>query len=234
MPEGLNLSPDIQKPSGPEMLRADSNEQDLTGDDLISALKEEVSSQSPLERNLQTLKTGEMPAKVDALVSLNDILTDVASLTELLRSADMLMEALAQVAINTFTMTAVVEIPVRFAKYYLNIVFKVCQNVKVVRETSESALRDLTEILLKCLLIDDLQRLGDKNEGASMVKLINASMLKLLENGEKTKTFRILIWLLKKYKGTGDKILNLVAKCSLKLTKAMSSLIDEIRPLDLL
>ena len=67
-----------------------------------------------------------------------------------------------------------------------------------------------------------------------MVKLINASMLKLLENGEKTKTFRILIWLLKKYKGTGDKILNLVAKCSLKLTKAMSSLIDEIRPLDLL
>lgn len=67
-----------------------------------------------------------MPAKVDALVSLNDILTSTDSLPELLRSADTLMEALAQVAINTFTKTPVQEIPLRFAKYYLNIVCKVC------------------------------------------------------------------------------------------------------------
>lgn len=89
-------------------------------------MKNEVSSQSPLERNLQTLKTGEMPAKVDALVSLNDMLTDVESLPELLRSVDTLMEALAQVAINTFTIASVSDIPVRFANYYLKVVFKVC------------------------------------------------------------------------------------------------------------
>jgi hypothetical protein len=86
----------------------------------------------------------------------------------------------------------------------------------------------MTEVLLSCLLIDELEKLGEKKEGASMVRLINATIFKLLENGVPTKTFRSMIFIFCKYKGSGNKILNLTAKCALKLTKVMSSLIDEI------
>jgi hypothetical protein len=204
------------------------------GDQLIAAMKQEVSTASPLERNLQTLKEGEMPAKVDALVSMNDILQDPNCVQELIDKADMLIEALAIVAANTFQKTDVDHIPLRFAKYYLNIVYKACSTSRIVREASEHPIFQLTEVLLNCLLIDELEHLGEKREGASMVRLINAAMFKLLENGNPTKTFLSMIFLFKKYKGSGNRILNLTAKCALKLTKVMASLVAEIDILRLL
>jgi len=58
-----------------------------------------------------------------------------------------------------------------------------------------------------------------------MVKLMNSAILKLLENGNKTKTILTLLSLLKKYKGENSRMISLITKCLVKLVKVMSSII---------
>lgn len=67
-----------------------------------------------------------------------------------------------------------------------------------------------------------------EREEASIVQLINAVIIKLLENGNPTKTFLSMIFLFKKYKGSGNHILNLTADYVLKLSSVMESFISEI------
>jgi len=104
---------------------------------------------TPLERALQTLSKGEMPEKVDALVNLNEILSDQKSIQELCSKSDMILEGLSTVAMDTFVRVAVAEIPIRFAKYYLNIVYKTSTTIAVIRESSEISMIMLIETLLK-------------------------------------------------------------------------------------
>ena len=104
---------------------------------------------TPLERALHTLSQGEMPEKVDALVNLNEILSDPKSIVELCAKSDLILEGLATVAMDTFVRVSVAEIPIRFAKYYLNIVYKASTTIAVIREVCEISLTMLIETLLK-------------------------------------------------------------------------------------
>ena len=61
-----------------------------------------------------------------------------------------------------------------------------------------------------------------------MVKLMNSSILKLLENGNKTKTILTLIQLLKQFKGENSRMINLITKCLMKLVKVMPSIIGQL------
>ena len=61
-----------------------------------------------------------------------------------------------------------------------------------------------------------------------MVKLMNSAILKLLENGNKTKTILTLLSLLKKYKGENSRMISLITKCLVKLVKVMSSIIKQL------
>ena len=121
----------------------------LCEEDFIAALKSELSKMTPLERAIQTLCKGEMAEKVDALVNLNEILSDPKSLSELCVKSDMILEGLGTVAMDTFIRVPVPEIPVRFAKYYLNIVYKASATIAMVREASEQSLIMLIQTLLK-------------------------------------------------------------------------------------
>jgi len=141
----------------------------------------------------------------------------------------MLIDALSKVIISTFE-RPIEDIPLRFAKYFLNVVHKVCCTKLIMREVSETSLFVLTEQILKRLLIEDLDKLGEKGEGEVMLKTLNGTMLRVLEHCKPTRIFVVLIKLLTKYinETSLSKMPGLIIRCLLKLTKILSTVIHQL------
>jgi hypothetical protein len=69
-----------------------------------------------------------------------------------------------------------------------------------MKEVSEERIFDLAEQLLTRLLIENLDKTGDNKEGELILKNLNSSMLRLLENCNHTSILCVLFNLLRKYK----------------------------------
>jgi len=124
------------------------------------------------------------------------------------------------------------EIPWRFAKYFVTIVNKSCSSRKIMELIKEQELYDLCEQLLTRLLIDNLDKMGDEGEGDFILKNLNGSMLRCLENCEKTAIFCVLFNMLRRYKDSTKhaKLPGLLIKCLLKLSKILEKVIPELDP----
>lgn len=186
-------------------------------------------SQSDLDRQLEILKTGSMDEKVDALILINDyIVNDIPdNLSELQSKANHLSDALCKVIICIFD-RPLDSIPLKFTKYFLTVLNRVCSSKLIVKEIEEKALLNLTEQILRRLLIDNLDKLGEYGEGELVLKTLNGSMLRLLENCNTTRIFVVLIRLLTKYINDDSisKMPGLVVRCLLKLTKILASIVQ--------
>lgn len=66
-------------------------------------------------------------------------------------------------------------------------------------EVSEKSVHDLVEQLLTRLLIDNLDKIGQNKEGELILKNLNSSMIRMLENCNHTYIFGTLFGLLKKF-----------------------------------
>lgn len=186
---------------------------------------------SELDKHIETLRSGDMSSRVDALVAINDLILNNLELhkEEFQKKSNSLIDALVKVIISTFD-RPIEEVPLRFAKYFLNVVHKVCCTKLIMREVSENSLFALTEQILKRLLIEELDKLGDKGEGEVMLKTLNGTMLRVLEHCRPTRIFVVLIKLLTKYiNDLGlPKMAGLVIRCLLKLTKILNTLIHQL------
>lgn len=149
--------------------------------------------------------------------------------TALIKTANDLVNAFTHVLIDIFD-KPVEEIPLRFAKYFITIVHKACSCKEIMREVSEERILDLAEQLLTRLLIENLDKVGDNKEGELILKNLNSSMLRLLENCNHTYIFCVLFNLLRKYKDFNrlPKLPGLIIKCLLKLSKILEKLIDKL------
>lgn len=88
----------------------------------------------------------------------------------------------------------------------------------------------MSEQILTRLLIEDLDKVGDKGEGDVMLKTLNGTMLRLLEHCNPTRVFVVLIKLLTKYKADIKlpKMPGIIIRCLLKMTKVMNSVIEAL------
>jgi hypothetical protein len=79
-------------------------------------------------------------------------------------------------------------------------------------------------------LIDKLDQLGEDKEGEFILKNLNGSMLRSLENCNKTSIFCVLFNLLRRYKDAVQypKLPGLIIKCLLKLSKILEKVINEL------
>ena len=70
--------------------------------------------------------------------------------------------------------------------------------------------------------------MGENKEGEMILKNLNASMLRILENCNHTYIICVLIDLLRKYQNytSNGRLPNLVLKCILKLSKIIEKMID--------
>jgi len=143
--------------------------------------------------------------------------------------ANELVNALTYVLMDVFD-KPVEEIPLRFAKYFITIVHKVCSCKEVMREASEDRVFELVEQLLTRLLVEGLDKVGENKEGESILKNLNSAMLRLLENCNHTYIFCVLFNLLRKYRDFSKlpKLPGLIIKCLLKLSKILDRLINQL------
>ena len=120
-------------------------------------------------------------------------------------------------------------IPIKFAKY-LSIVFcKLAANKELISHLSYNVLLDLSRELLRYLLINGLDRIGDQQEGNIIFKSINSTMLRILENCDITCVITALLELIKEFQEKEDKnLVNLAIKCLLKTTHNLSENIDKV------
>ena len=97
-------------------------------------------------------------------------------------------------------------------------------------QVSEDRVFDLAEQLLTRLLIDNLDKVGENKEGETILKNLNSSMLRILENCNHTYIICVLINLQRKYKDypSMPKLPNLIVKCLLKLSKIIEKLVDKL------
>ena len=182
---------------------------------------------SSLDRNIQVLRTGDMSSRVDALVAVNDILMNSLEKhrAEVQHKASHLLDAMCVVLTNTFDRPAQ-DIPLRFAKYYLNVLQKVCSTSTVMREASENTVLTLVTHVLSKLLMEDLGKTGERGEGEQLLKLLNATMVKILEYSQPTVIVSVLFRLLTVWRTDSQrtKHIALTIKCLLKLEKVLNVL----------
>lgn len=84
--------------------------------------------------------------------------------------------------------------------------------------------------MLTRLLIENLDKIGENKEGELILKNLNSSMLRMLENCNLSYIFCVLFRLLREYKDDTSmpKLAGLIIKCLLKLSKIMDKLIDKL------
>ena len=182
-------------------------------------------------KSIKQLKYGDLSGKVDALVIINEVITKKIDEAQdsLLRNSNFLIEAISRVFYDVFTKTPQ-KVPLKFGKYFISIVNKVCSIKDIMRHVDEHKVLILVEQLLLKLLMPGLDSLGDKGEGQAMFRNLNNTILRILEHWHPTVVFIVFLTLLKKYKGYDkiEKLPGIIVKCLLKVTRIMDQLIEII------
>ncbi|OMJ65537.1 hypothetical protein SteCoe_38042 [Stentor coeruleus] len=204
---------------------------DAKDEDMPSNMIEASDLAIKIDKCIESLCYGDMTNRVDALKLINDLIINNFEeyKKEFQKKANNLADALTKVIIITFD-KPVVEIPLRFAKYLLNVVNNVCFKKTIMRELNETSLFSLAEQILIRLLTDNLEKVGEKGEGEILQKTLNGTALRVLEFSHPTRIFIVLIRLMAKYKNDASlqKMTGLIINCLLKLTKIMNGLIHQI------
>ncbi len=189
-----------------------------------------------LEQCLYQLQFGETSKRIDALVCIGDRATCALEGKDHLFAGhcDRVLGTFADVLRDLFGNGGPVdEIQLRFAKYFLNVMNKVCSARHLVSGAGETELSKIMEQLLSKLLFEGLDKLGTNSEGEMMMKLLNSTTLRLLENCQPTRVFCVLISLLKSTLSSPNtvpqsKLPPLIVKCLLKLTKILEHLLPSL------
>jgi hypothetical protein len=166
-------------------------------------------------KNIKQLKYGDLSGKVDALVIINELITIKKAEAEdsLIRNANFLICSISKVLYDVFNKSTD-KVPLKFGKYFISIVNKVCSMKEIMRNVEEHNILILVEQLLLKLLIPGLDTLGERNEGQAMFRNLNNTILRILENCNPTEVFVVFLNLLKKYKGYSkiEKLTGIIVK----------------------
>eukprot|EP00826_Nyctotherus_ovalis_P009795 TRINITY_DN12591_c0_g1_i1.p1 TRINITY_DN12591_c0_g1~~TRINITY_DN12591_c0_g1_i1.p1 ORF type:complete len:426 (-),score=99.94 TRINITY_DN12591_c0_g1_i1:68-1345(-) len=212
------------------------DEERIVSEKKIEQIREPISLKiDNLDQALRTLKTGDISTQVDALMYINERTISAEEKEILAANSDTMLLTFAEVLRDTFE-RPIAEIPVRFAKYFMTVVNKICSSKMIINRICEETFYIFAEQLLSRMLFNGLGKIGENGEGDFLIKSFNSTMLRLLENCNPTKSFLVLIALFINYKDapplTGSiktgKLPSLIVKCILKLTKVMPAIIHSL------
>ena len=147
----------------------------------------------------------------------------------LIPNVDKIITTFKTVSHKLFYIKDLNTIPIKFAKY-LSIVFcKLASNKELISHLSYNVLLDISRELLRYLLINGLDKIGDQQEGNIIFKSINSTMLRILENCDITFVITALLELIREFQEKDDKnLVSLAIKCLLKTTHNLSENIDNV------
>ena len=148
----------------------------------------------------------------------------------LIPNIDKIIKTFIQVLHGILIEKELKNIPVKFTRYLTTVLLKIASNQELISHISYKVLSEITNELLNYLLIQGFDKIKDKQEEGNIIfKSINSTMLRIIENCNKTDIILVLLDIIKKHqKGGNKKISNLAVKCLLKATENINKIINNL------
>eukprot|EP00826_Nyctotherus_ovalis_P005462 TRINITY_DN11234_c0_g1_i4.p1 TRINITY_DN11234_c0_g1~~TRINITY_DN11234_c0_g1_i4.p1 ORF type:complete len:596 (+),score=110.32 TRINITY_DN11234_c0_g1_i4:25-1788(+) len=194
-------------------------------EEIKSARSRSTIQTDPITQCIELLNTNNVQEKLDSLILLHSEITRllVENKEVLVGHSDAVFGVLVSVVRMSFGKEES-EVFGQFRKYAFNLLTKVCSLKFLVAELRKDVLLRVIEELLTKLLYE---RLEEMKEREYIVKALNLSVIRLIENSNPTTMLRVLFEMFQKYKKTSSaalaKLPSLIVKCILKLCKTFSS-----------
>jgi hypothetical protein len=181
---------------------------------------------------LNSLFSKDQNEKLNAIVNIHELICAKfeQNKEKLISNIDEIITVFRKVSDELFLVKDLKTIPVKFAKYLAIVLCKLTSNKELISNLNYEVLLDLSRQLLRYLLINGLDKIGENQEGNIIFKSINSTMLRILENCDITSVILALLELIKEFQEKEDKnLINLAAKCLLKTTQNLKLNIDNIK-----
>jgi len=186
-------------------------------------LVENVTDKNELMQILNNLNSGEISERVNTILIIHELIFTRFNQTKhiLIPNIDMIIKSFILGLKILFQNKDPYDIPLKLGKYLLTVLYKISSNKELIKNISYNVLFDLSEEVLTNLLIENLDKIGENQEGLIIVRSLNSTMLRILENCNYTEVITILLELVKKYRTheMKSKISGLAIKCLLKINQ---------------
>jgi hypothetical protein len=184
-----------------------------------------ITDRDSLIHILNNLNYGEISERVNVIVIIHELVcvNFDQSKSILVPNIDSIIKAFVISLKNLFEKKNLNEIPIKLGKYLLTVLHKISSNKELIKNISYDILYELSEEVLSNLLIENLEKVGENQEGVVIVRSLNSTMLRVLENCNFTHVISVLLELVKKYRKSQVrvKISNLAIKCLLKINQVI-------------
>ena len=198
----------------------------------INILNGAIKSEKDLIYTLKKLLVKNETEQLNAIILIHEIVYQKYEDNKkiLIPNIDKVIEVFIKVLHEMFIDNDIKNIHIKFTRYITTVLLRISSNQELISHLSYIILSQITNELLNYLLIQGFDKIKEKNEEGSIIfKSINSTMLRIIENCNKTDIILVLLNIIKKYqKGEGKKIANLSVKCLLKATEKMSKIINNL------
>ena len=181
---------------------------------------------------LDKLFSKDQTEKLNAIVNIHELVCGkyIQNKATLISNIDKIITVFKKVSDELFLVKDLKTIPIKFAKYLAIVLCKLASNKELISNLKYEVLLELSRELLRYLLINGLDKIGENQEGNIIFKSINSTMLRVLENCDTTSVILALLELIKEFQDIEDKnLINLAVKCLLKTTQNLKQNIDNIK-----
>ena len=191
-----------------------------------------IKDKNELIITMNNLLTNDISERVNAIIIIHDLICAKYEDNKkiLKENIDNIIKIFIIAMKNLFNTNDITTIPIKFSKYLATVLCKIASNKELISNISYDVLYELSEELLSNLLIENLDKIGNNQEGSIIFKSLNSTMLRILENCNSTNVILVLLDLIKTYrtKGEKSKVAGLAIKCLLKVNQNLSTIINSI------
>ena len=198
----------------------------------INNINGQIKDKNELIITMNNLLTDDPTERVNAIIIIHDLICAKYEDNKiiLIENIDTIIRIFITAMKNLFNTNDITTIPIKFSKYLATVLCKIASNKELISHISYDVLYELSEELLSNLLIENLDKIGNNQEGSIIFKSLNSTMLRILENCNSTNVILALLDLIKSYrtKGEKSKVAGLAIKCLLKVNQNLASIINSI------
>ena len=198
-----------------------------------SSSSENITSGKELLNIMNNLSSDDESEKLNTIIIVHEILCTKYQENKyiLIPYIDNIILIFIKITHDLFDVENIENISAKFAKYLVTILCKIASNKELITHITYKVLYDLTYELLKYLLISNLDKIGENQEGNIIFKSLNSAMLRILENCDTTSVILVLLEIIKQNQIKEDdyNLSNLAIKCLIKITQNLKEYINNIQ-----
>ena len=198
-----------------------------------SSSSENIRSEKELLNIMNNLSSEDESEKLNTIIIVHEILCTKYQENKyiLIPNIDNIILIFIKITHQIFDVENIENISAKFAKYLVTILCKIASNKELITHITYKVLYDLIYELLKYLLISNLDKIGQNQEGNIIFKSLNSAMLRILENCDTTSVILVLLEIIKQNQIKEDEynLSNLAIKCLIKITQNLKEYINNIQ-----